>query len=841
MKWILDNGLTIILKEEHAAPVISLKIYVKTGSATEGEYLGTGISHFLEHLIGEGTTTRDRPELEKMEEMIGGASNAYTTHDHTCYYMVSPKEYFDMMMDLLSDNYLNSTLPEKAFKTQKGVILNEINMGHDEPERYSSQKFMETIFAVNPLRHPVIGYKDLFVQLEREDLLKYYREKYNPSNTVVVAVGDFDTSETLNKIKDAFKEFKRRSYQEPYIPSEPEQISKRTGIFDMDISLAYVKMGYHTVEITHRDIYTLDLISGILGEGLSSRLYQEIKENQGLCFSIESSSYIPIFSKGLFLISSVNIPENIDAVEKAIIKEIDKLKSEPVGSDELEKVKNIIKSNFVLSNQTVQDQASRLGIDEICTGDIHFSEKYLEKIDSIKNEDIMRVAAKYFNDDNLTVTSLVPTKYAKEKKMDKAAAADLRPDVKLNKLANGIRLLTFENKTTPLVSITAYFIGGVITENEKNNGVSNLMASLFLKGTKKMNAKKLAEEIEGYGAVISTSSERNSFSVNITTLKIHLDAILDILSDVILNSTFSEEQIAKEKEIVLAAIKHRNDDWQGYADNLLLSILFKESPYRFDPLGTPELIKKLTRKDILDYYKKYCVPNNMVLAVFGDIKTDKVTTKVNKCFLNFKTGDKIKIDVDKEPKILKNRELIKHVDREQAVVNIGFHGLSINNEQRYAYFLADAILTGVGYPGGRLHKRLRGNELVYVVHGSQKTGFIPGWYSIIAATTPENVDKVKGIILEEIDYLKENGPTEEELEIAKTIAISMKKIYTEQTNSQLATVSAIDELMGLGYNNRLKFNENILKVDADQVKDVVKKYFKKYAVVITSSMEKTEE
>ncbi|MBU1627078.1 insulinase family protein, partial [bacterium] len=714
MKWVLDNGLTVVLKEEHAAPITAIRIFVKTGSATEGKYMGTGISHFLEHLIGEGTKTRKKEELEKLEEMIGGASNAYTTYDHTCYYMVSPKEYFDVMLDLISDNYLNSTLPDKAFSTQKGVILNEINMGMDEPERYISQKFMETIYQINPLRNPVIGHRDLFMNLDRDDILDYYADKYNPDNTVVVASGDFDTAETLEKIKAAFKNFKKTSYQEPYIPTEPEQISKRSETFAKDISLTYLKMGYHIVQITHEDTYTLDVISTVLGEGLSSRLYQEIKENLGLCFAIETSSYIPRFSKGLFLISSVNLPENTEAVENAILKEISKLAKEYVSPEELARVKNMIKSNHVLSNQTVQDQASKLGMDEIYTGDIHFNEKYLEKIDKITKEDIMKVTQKYFKDNNLTVVSLNPLKYSKDQIMLKSKKESLKKAIKLQKLPNGIKLLTLENNTLPLVTLNAFFVGGVITENEENNGISNLMTTLLLKGTKKRDAKKIAEEIEGYGAIISTNSERNSFSVSITILKEHFDAALDVMSDVIKNSTFSQEQIKKEKEVVLAAIKHRDDDWQAYANHLLLSLLFKESPYKFDILGSPETINSLKREDILGYYKTYCRPNNMVLAIFGDIKEGDVTKKVSTYFADFKAGGELPLDLKKENKIRKNREQIKYLDREQAVINIGFHGLKIDDEQRYAFFLADAILTGVGYPGGRLHKRLRGNELVYL-------------------------------------------------------------------------------------------------------------------------------
>ena len=209
MKTVLENGMIVVLKENHVAPVVSLHVYVKAGSIYEREYLGRGISHNLEHLMSNGTEKRSKDQIDRMIEDIGNVSNAYTTKDHTSYYITTASSYFDTGLDILSDYIQNPQFPEEEVESERGVIINEINMGKDSASRRLYNLFFKTMLREHPARLPVIGYRELFEEITREDIQNYYNRMYVPNNMVFVAVGDFDKSEALSKIKEAFKDFKR--------------------------------------------------------------------------------------------------------------------------------------------------------------------------------------------------------------------------------------------------------------------------------------------------------------------------------------------------------------------------------------------------------------------------------------------------------------------------------------------------------------------------------------------------------------------------------------------------------------------------------------------------------
>ncbi|MBM3213268.1 insulinase family protein, partial [Candidatus Poribacteria bacterium] len=392
MKTVLDNGLTVILKENHAAPVVSLHVYVRAGSIYEDEFLGRGISHYLEHLVHSGTAKRTKQQIDQLMEEIGNVSNAYTTKDHASYFITTASSYFDTALDLISDYVQNPTFPQEEVDSEKGVILNEINISEDDPGKRLSRLFYRTMFRYHPTGLPVIGYREIFEKTTRDDIVKYHDRMYVPNNMVFVAVGDFEPSAALTKIKEAFKDFKRGNTPNLNIPGEPPQVSKRYTEEEMDINMAYMLMGFRTVDLFHKDLYPLDVLAFIMGEGRSSRFFKTIKDEKQLVYSISSWSYTPAFKDGGFFgIWCVLDPDNLKDAERAITDELYRLKTEYVTDQELEKAKALKESEFVFSQQTMEDQASDIGSSELSTGDPNFSKRYLEGIRSVTKEDIMRV------------------------------------------------------------------------------------------------------------------------------------------------------------------------------------------------------------------------------------------------------------------------------------------------------------------------------------------------------------------------------------------------------------------------------------------------------------------
>jgi len=832
IRTVLDDGMIVILKENHAAPVVSLQFFVKAGSIYEREYLGRGISHNLEHLMSNGTKRRTKEQINQIIEEIGNASNAYTTKDHASYFITTASSYFDTALDVLSDYIQNPVFPEEEVESERGVILNEINMRKDDPESQLYELFSNTMFREHPVGIPTIGYRELFEKTTREDIINYHKRMYVPNNMIFVVVGDFDSAATLPKIKDFFKDFSRGPYPDFTIPGEPDQVSKRYAEQEMDVQISYMMMGFRTVDISHEDLYPLDVLAFIVGEGRSSRLYTKIKDEKQLVYAISAYSYTPAYKDGgYFGVMAPLAAENLKDAEAAILEELYNLKVQYVTNEELEKAKALKESSYIFSQQTVEDQAEMLGTDELSTGDVNFSKRYLEGIRAVTREDIMRVAKEYFHNGNLSVAVIKPKEAAKEiekedvKKDDKQAQKIM--------MDNGMSLLIKENTAVPLVAMRAMFLGGVRLEDENNNGVSNFMSGTLIKGTKSRSAQQIAEEMESIGGAIDTFSGNNSFGVSVSMLKKDFDKGLDILSDVILNPSFDKNEMEKRRTEILAGIKQQEDDPFSLAGKLMRQNLFKSHPYRFQTLGSAETITKMNRDDLMAFYQKYCIPNNMVLAIFGDVDASEVADKVKKAFAGFQ---KKELEI---PKNLSEQPLVSVLDTKmqkdikQAVIFMGFHGITVYDEDRYAIEVMDAVLSGIGFPGGRLHEKLRANQIVYAVHAYNQPGLDPGLFAVYAGTTTDKVETAMGIIKEEIESLRNDAISDEELERGKRMCISIKQIGL-QTNADQAFTMGLDELYGLGYEDISNYEDRINAVTKEDVKRVAEKYLQldKYAIAI---------
>jgi zinc protease len=847
IRAVLDNGMVIIVKENHAAPVVSLQMFVRAGSIYEREYLGRGISHNLEHLMSDGTQKRTKEQINQIIESIGNTQNAGTWYNDTSYFITTASSYFDTALDVLSDYIQNPSFPQEEVDSERGVILNEINMREDDPERYLYDFFSATMFRNHPVGVPIIGYRELFEKTTRDDIVKYYKRMYVPNNMVFVVVGDFDAQEAINKIKEAFKDFERGPLPDFSLPPLQGQVSKRYAEKEMDVQVAYMMLGFPTIDVSHKDQFPLDMLAFIVGEGRSSRFYNKIKDKMQLVYGISASSYTPSYDPGgFFYVESVLDPNNLDEAEKAILNELNKFKTEPVSDEELEKAKKLKESEYIFSQQTVEDQAQDLGGYEISTGDMNFSQHYLDGIRSVTKEDIMRVANDYFHENKLNVAVIKPKSETEETtaKPEKTSEASVKkilinknPDPISSKI-EGITLLVKEDHTIPIVSMHALFLGGVRFEDENDNGVFNFMSNMLIKGTKTRTSQQLAEEIESIGGAIGNISGNNSFSVSVSVLKRDLDKGLDILSDVIMNPIFDANEIEKKRNDIIAAIKQQEDDPFSLASKLCKQTLFKTHPYRFPTIGTADTISKMTREDLMKFYQEYCLPNNMVLTIFGDINADEVVAKVEKAFEKFQYKKlEAPIPPVEEPLTsVKNTEIQK--DIMQAVIYIGFPGMTVYSEDRYPMEVLDAVLSGISYPGGRLHERLRSNQLVYVVHAYNQAGLDPGMFGIYAGTTPDKLDTVMSIIKEEIGSLQNIPVSDEELDRGKKMCISAKQIGL-QTNSDQAFTMGLDELYKIGYDDILHYEEHINAVKKEDVKRVAEKYLQldKCAIAVVKPKE----
>jgi zinc protease len=821
--FTLDNGMVVVLKEVHTAPVVSMQMWCKTGSIQENEYLGYGISHFMEHMLFKGTEKRKVNQIAQEIREAGGELNAYTSYDRVVFYIIVASRYFDVGLDNLADATMHSTLDPVEFEKEKQVIIKEINMNDDDPGRVVSKLLWSTAYTMHPYKYPVIGYRELFTKITHDDLAKYYHRTFVPNNLIFVAVGDFQIDKVKDKIKYAFKEFERSSLAPVYLPQEPVQVGLRRNEIEKEVNVTHIEMGYHIPSIYNEDVYALDVLAIILGDGKSSRLYQQIKEKLGLVHSIDAYSWTPA-NPGLFGIEALCDEDKRPKAESAIFNVVAHIQNKQVSIAELNKAKKMIASGFIFQQETVQGQAGELGNDVLTMNDINYSEIYLNRINRVTPSDIQRVAKRYLNPENLSIAVIKPE--IKEEK-PKVGAENLLPlPIKKVVLPTGLTVLLKENHSLPVVSMRMVFKGGVLYETEKNNGICNIMQRMLLKGTKTRTAEQIEQSIAQVGGRIDAYSGSNSFGVSVDVLKSDLGLGLEMLSDVVMNPIFPPSALEIERQNILAAIRSQEDEVFPTASKLLRETLFTVHPYRWLTIGTNSTVKSISQPDLVQFHNQLCVPKNAVLAIFGDINANEVIAQIEKSFAQFTTASIPTRFEAKEPPITGIRKASKIKEKEQAVVLIGYPGITVQDSRRYMFDVMNAILAG---QGSRLFDTIREKQgLAYYVGTIPVLGLDPGMYIFYVGTVADKIEVATKSTFDEINRIKSEDVTDDELIRAKKELIGNKAIDL-QTNAAQASESALDELYGLGYNNYQQYVDKINAVTKQQIRDIATEFFKSSA------------
>jgi len=829
---ILPNGLRVIVAENHNAPVFTMRVYIRAGSNYENEYLGYGISHLIEHLVSSGTTSlRSEDESSRILTAIGGAHNAYTSPGHACYFIETSIDFADSVISLLPDWVLNCSIAPAEFDREKGVITREIQMGRDEPLRRLNKLYNGTMFVKHPEHFPAIGYPELFEKITRDDVVEHYSRMYVPANMFAVAVGDFDADAMMAKLEDAFSKYPPTPVFTPYLPSDPKQLGRRYVEDAMDIDLTYMTFGFRTCMISDEDTYALQVLERILGDGRSSRLYREVKDELGLVHTISANSYNAEYDASDFTVHATCDYDKSQAAIDATLRVIYNLKHSYVTRQEIAKAVTQITSDYAFGFQAIEGQASTIGASLVQTGNPHYQELFLKKVAAVTPEDIRRVANKYFYDDALTIAVLKPVGPGGGEQAARAQVTASAPATR-TKLANGITLLQKEDRNVPLIHFRAYFRGGSYLEDAQTNGAFNLMARMMRRGTRTRSADKIAAEMDGMGGNLALGAGEDYLYCHMDLLSKNFDRGLDILSDILMNSTIAADQFEKERETVLSEVLQRADDWQADGEARMRKLLYGDHAYGLDPLGEEASVKSLTAAQVRDLYAEYVTPGNMVLAVYGDVDPAYAREAAAKAFGRFNRKG-----VDLPP--LEVWAGLEHdvaqtdpTDKEQAVVFTAYPGMDPGSPDWYAMRVLDAISSGIGYPGGWLHETLRGQRLVYIVHAWNYALPERGYFAVMAATAPATADSSLKIIREKIAKAKNEYVTDEELAMGKRICNIMEDVSYSQTTADQANFAAQYEILGLGYNWRDSLRGKINAVTREDVRRVAQKYLTNSATLV---------
>jgi zinc protease len=411
---VLDNGLKIILLENHKTPVVTFQVWYRAGSRNE-EWGKTGLSHMLEHMMFKGTKNMGPEEFSRVIQENGGNDNAFTTNDSTAYYEELSSDKVQVAIDLEADRMKGLVLREEDFGTERMVVMEERRLHtDDDPQAYLAEQLEATAFQISPYHWPIIGWMEDIKRFTLEDLQSYYRAYYNPANAFLVVAGDFRKEDLLQEIRKTFGQIPKGPLPQHEKNSDPPQQGERRIYIKKEAQLPFIAMGYHVPNLVSADSYVLEVISAVLSGGKSSRFYKNLVHDKQLVLSAETDNALLSRDPGLFTLSAEPLPgKDIAEVERALDEQIERLKKEPVEERELQKARNQIEATFVYGQDSLFQQAALLAHYEI---DLSWKriDDYLPSIRKVNAEDIIRVAKKYLSPDNRTVGILIPLPPAKD-------------------------------------------------------------------------------------------------------------------------------------------------------------------------------------------------------------------------------------------------------------------------------------------------------------------------------------------------------------------------------------------------------------------------------------------
>jgi zinc protease len=843
-KTVLDNGLTILLKKV-PGDVVSIVAFIKSGSAQEGKFLGTGIGHLTEHMLFKDNPEDPKSEIARRVSNLGGDINGSTSYDWTNYSITLPKENAIAALELLQRFLMNPRLRVLDLEKEKLVVLKEINLGKDNPSKTLWDILMKTAFKQHPYRYPIIGYEDLLKGISLRDLKEYYRQTYVPENIILSIAGDFDSWAMVAKIKELFEKNRRHSKPGACAIVEPPQIANRQIQQSLkNTNLAYATLAWRSVSVHDKDMFALDTLAGILAGGASSRLYQLLKERLQLVYSISASNYTPA-GPGLFIISWTSEPQNLDKVHRIILEELEKIKKSGVSFAELKKSKQATKSSILFSQEDCENLAHSGAQYEAAIGNPDFDEQYIKNIEALNVPAIRDVAGKYLSADSHTYVSIIPDFTQGKINENPEPTEEQRAEIKKFRSNTGLRVLLLKDSRLPIVNIRIAFLGGLLSEPKEKNGICYLASTLFLKGTQAKNEYEISRLVESWGAVLSPFAGSNSFGLSLKTPKENLRPALALISEIVTKPAFSPAEIEKEKMFILAQLKQQKEDIFSQGMLLLKKEIYRNHPYAMNTLGSPSTINALSRDDIVKFYQKINGSNNIVISVFGDIDTGETLNLVNTYFRRLQpTKEKVYV-VEKLEPLSQNITQFEILEKEQTIFMLGFPSCSLEHPDRYVLDILSQVLSGLD---GRMFKRIRSKLGIAYALGAYNNDMLQGGHFMFyIATTQENINKTREKIWEEIARLKKYAITKEELERAKHSLVGNRKISLQSLDN-LSWHATLDELYGLGLNNYQQFENNISKITIEDVRRVINNYFKdNYAEIFvgpssqTASAEKLKE
>ncbi|MBE9247899.1 insulinase family protein [Dolichospermum sp. LEGE 00240] len=861
-KTVLDNGLTVLTKEVHNAPVVTVQVWYKFGSGQEAPGVN-GIAHQLEHLMFKGTSNRPI-QFGRLFSALGSDSNAFTSYDQTAYYNTAERDKLTALLTLEADRMKNSLIDPQQLASEKRVVISELQGYENSPEYRLNRAVMMSVFPDHPYRLPIGGTKADVEKFTVAQVREYYQKFYSPDNAVLVIVGDFDTAQTLKKVQTFFGKVPKRQYS-PHNLITPSPAATPAPVIKLQEpgGNPLLQLIYPLPQINQPDIPALEVMDYILTAGKNSYLYRELVES-GLANDV-SANVASLRAGGWYeiLVTSAG-GQDLTKLDAAVIKALDKLAKVGLTKEQVERAKTQLTASVILNNRDITNQAMQLGNDQITTDNYQYTENHLVNIRKVRVTDVINVINKYLQPAARKVGFFEPTKqvvtvqsssYSTPTQenfgtdvavvpaevqqylppLDILPKAEKRQIPQQLQLANGLRILLLPDKTTPTVTLSGNIKAGTEFESDNQGGLASLVAANLMNGTKTQDMRTIAQGLEAKGANLNFEAYREGVRIKGSSLAVDLPILLGTLTDVIRNSTFPEKEFALARQQALTSLDSDLDDPDKVANRIFVQSIYpKKHPLHTFP--TAESISKIQRQDVIGFRAQHYRPDTTVLAIVGDFDVNKVRS-----LIQAKLGDwQVK---GKPPRVkYPNVGMPKNVvnvnpvvpGKPQAITYMGYTGINRQDKRFYAAMILNQILGGDTL-SSRLGAEVRDRQgLTYGIYSNFITGKNVGTFLIEMQTSPEDAPKAISSTRNLLKQVHQQGVTPIEVETAKRNLISNYNISLANPE-QLSQKMVMNEVYGLNQVELRSFTSKIEQVNLNQVNQAARELLHPDKIVVVTA------
>ncbi len=883
-RYRLDNGMEIILKENHSSPMITSIVFVKSGSKYESKY-ENGITHFLEHLLFDGTATLSREELDASIQNLGGMVNAFTRKELTSFFVLMPKQYIEYGMTAEADMLFNSIIPEEELPKERKVVIEEINRDADAPGAAAQAFFTEKAYAGTRYDRPVLGYSAFIENIPREAVIDYWKRYYIPKNMIVLIIGDFVPEEMKKTVASVFGKYQNPpdSLTEGRSSEATATVPPLTGqkIYDTvaNVSSTYINFSFAAPHHSDSLYLAMDLLSRYLGMSDISPLSKALT---GGANPLATDVGVDLVTYSEFSRLDISVitdnPANRDAIIATVLEQLKAMEDHVADPETIEGIITSTRCDEIYNSEKLYYYGFLISSRLMSVG-WDFIETYGDRLAKLTWDKCRQAAREWLSHPNYIATVVTPvgesgkTPYVPHGLTKEEVIAhfdsttfptyDLitghkitypqtdsvdfelvdHAEYHLETLCNGMNIIIKSDPGSKVFAMNILGKNRTASEPPGKAGITDFVNRCIEKGTLTRNAHELSRDLAKIGAQVTLydnpwipfddryTSRRFSF-MKFETIDEFAEKGFALFSEMFLYPAFDSTEVENVRRAMLGALARKSMSPRDVARNLFYEKLFEGTPYANPIMGTPETIRSITIDDLKDHHAHFYSPENVILTIVTSHKTDEVLEWVDRTFGRLAETGYLSKSMPKPQPIQERRTAHQELNKEQITFYLGSLLPGASSEEAVPLAVASSILST------RLYLNLREKQgLCYSVGAGTTFDKDFGWFYASIGTASPNYQKALDGILLQMDKLNLDGPTEEEVKSARN------RIWGSLMRAKLARINqayylGLDKYLGFGPDRDKQLLSQLAKVTPASVRRAAAKYFRTDTYVLTSAGKK---